>query len=192
MSQLILASASPRREELLKHLNLDFEIITEDIEETFNHNLDIKSQIENIAFNKANVVYQKHQDKIVIGADTVIIFEDEIIGKPHTKENAIKILERLSGKSHIVLTAVAIISKEKTSIFASETEVEFYDLSHQEIIDYVDTLEPLDKAGAYTIQGLSSIFIKKINGDYYSVMGLPIAKLYQVLKEEYKLNGSFR
>lgn len=187
MFKLILASSSPRRIELLKHLNLPFTHIAPLQEEVIDESLSIEDRIKALAYDKAYEIFLNDQDKVVLGADTVIVFEDEILGKPHTEEQAAKMLKRLQGKTHQVLTAVSIISKNKTINFTSKTSVTFHKMSDQEIKSYVDTKEPLDKAGAYTIQEKGAIFIKKIDGDFYTVMGLPIAKVYQVLKDTFSL-----
>lgn len=182
MNKLILASASPRRESILKQLGFKFTIDIPLEEEQVQAHLSLVEQVKQLATDKAKEVYNKHPEAVLIGADTVILFENEILGKPHTKENAIQMLKRLQDKTHEVITAVAIISKDKESIFYESTEVKFYPMSDEEISDYVDTKEPLDKAGAYTIQEKGAIYIKEIKGDFYTVMGLPLARVYRELK----------
>lgn len=182
MKQIILASGSPRRKELMKHLNLTYQIDIPQSEEVIDNSLPLKKRIEKLAYDKAHEIYLKNKDAIVIGADTVLEFEGDVLGKPHTKENAFKMLKRLQNKTHSVLTSVCIMSKDKTITFTSTSEVTFHPMSDDEITYYVNTLEPLDKAGAYTIQDKGAIYIKSIKGDFYAVMGLPISKVYQVLK----------
>ncbi len=187
MKQLILASASPRRKALMAHFEYPFESITPIKDEVLDDTLSIPKQIQKLSYDKAFEIFEKYPDAIVIGADTAISFEHEVLGKPHTKENAIKMLKRLQGNTHTVITAVSIISKEKEHSFISQTSVTFYEMNDEEIENYVNTKEPLDKAGAYTIQEKGARFIKEIQGDYYTVMGLPVSKLYQVLKEDFHL-----
>lgn len=187
MKQIILASGSPRRKELMKHLNLTYQIDIPQSEEVIDNSLPLKKRIEKLAYDKAHEIYLKNKDAIVIGADTVLEFEGDVLGKPHTKENAFKMLKRLQNKTHSVLTSVCIMSKDKTITFTSTSEVTFHPMSDDEITYYVDTLEPLDKAGAYTIQDKGAIYIKSIKGDFYAVMGLPISKVYQVLKNEFNV-----
>ena len=183
MKKIVLASQSPRRRELMQYLNVHFETVSPNIEEHMDMNLPIQERIESIAKQKARSVFEKRPDNLVIGCDTVVVFESEVLGKPITEENAIEMLKRLSGKTHVVYTSVAMISSKQKVSFTSKTEVTFYDLDDKEIEDYVKTKEPLDKAGAYTIQGGGAIFVKEITGDFYTVMGLPIAKMYQTIKQ---------
>lgn len=185
MKEIILASASPRRKELMNHLNRPFFIDAPKKEEVIDASLPIDQRIEKLAYDKAYEVWLRHQDSIVIGADTVLEFEGEVLGKPHTEENAIKMLKRLENKTHTVITSVCMMDKDKTIIFTSKNEVSFNPMSNEEIIHYVKTGEPLDKAGAYTIQDKGAIYIKEIKGDFYAIMGLPIAKVYQVLNKEF-------
>ena len=166
----------------MQYLNVAFEVVSPVGEEIFDESLSVEQQIEAIALHKAKVVFEKRPDNIVIGSDTIVYYEGQVLGKPKTEERAIEMLKSLSGKTHEVITSVAIVSSNQEIVFTSKTDVEFYDLSEEEINAYVKTKEPLDKAGAYTIQAGGSVFVKEIKGDFYTVMGLPIAKIYQTLK----------
>jgi len=182
MSRIILASKSPRRKQLLEMLGLEFEVIVSDIVENINYNNDLVEEIKKLSYQKTQAVFINHQDAIVIGSDTIVKIDNEILGKPKTHEQAIQMLQKLSGNTHEVVTAVTIMSKDKTDTFASISSVKFSKMTDTEITDYVLTNEPMDKAGAYAIQGLGAKFVEKIDGDYYSVMGLPVNELYQHLK----------
>lgn len=181
--RLILASGSPRRKELLGYLNKPFEIMTADVDETINHDNDLRKEIEKLSFKKANAVFENNKDAIVIGADTIVTINNQILGKPHTKEKAFEMLKMLSNNCHQVITGVTIITPTNTETFSTVSNVYFYEMSDQEIQTYVDSEEPLDKAGAYAIQGGASKFISHIEGDYFSIMGLPVGELFQRLKK---------
>ena len=183
MKKLILASQSPRRKELLEMLNLPFEVIPSDSKEVIDLSKPIEEAIAEVAHQKAKRVAEDHADAIVIGSDTVVSIEGKILGKPKDEEDAKCMLRELSGKVHQVITAVAIISSSQEERFSCVTDVEFFDLSDEEIEEYVASGEPMDKAGAYGIQGLSAKYIEKINGDYFNVVGLPVSRLYIAMKE---------
>lgn len=185
MNKIILASKSPRRIELLSLLNVDFDTIPADIDEQIDINNDLKKEIEKLSFQKANHIYQNNKDALVIGADTIVSINDKVLGKPKSYEHAKDMLRLLSNNTHIVITGVTIISKDKVETFSSIAKVTFVELSEQEIDDYIKTNEPMDKAGAYAIQGIGAKFIKHIDGDFYTIMGLPIAELYQRMKKYY-------
>ncbi len=185
-----LASKSPRRRELLKFIIEDFELGSSNIDEVLIEEEPIKPQLMSLAFQKANVFDQNLQkegkiDKgdIVIGADT-IVYLDGILQKPSDEEDAIRMLEFLSGKKHMVYTALAIIKSQTNEklIDIVETDVYFRELNREEIVDYVSTGDPMDKAGSYAIQGKSAKFIERVDGDFYAVMGLPICKLDSMLR----------
>lgn len=182
MTKLVLASNSPRRRELLKLLNLDYEVITTDIEEVIDESLPCEEVVMELAFQKAADVFKTHKDRVVIGFDTLVLLEDELLGKPKDAEDAKLMLQKLSGKTHVVITGCAIISKTISKSFYEKTKVSFVDMTEKEIDEYVASGEPMDKAGAYAVQGLGSKFVSRINGDFFTVMGLPIAKMYQELK----------
>lgn len=183
MKKIILASQSPRRCELLSYLELSFDIAAADVDERICQRIPIEEAIMQLAAKKAKAISEKHPESIVIGADTVVVIEDEILGKPKNEEDAVSMLKKLSGKTHQVITGVCILLNDHCDQFYNMTNVTFYPLEEEEILHYVESKDPLDKAGAYAIQGKSSVFIEKIDGDYYSVMGLPIAQLKQHLKK---------
>ncbi|MDB5259744.1 MAG: maf [Candidatus Taylorbacteria bacterium] len=185
--KIILASASPRRKELLAKTGLQFEVIPGAYEEDMTLAMRPHELAEYLSHGKALSVAALHADAIVIGADTFIVLDDELLGKPKTADEAKATLRKLSGRSHSVLTGVSIIdskSKKKMS-WVSETKVHFRDLADDEIEKYVATGEPMDKAGAYAIQGGAAAFVEKIEGDYYCVMGLPLDELCKALTEEF-------
>ena len=180
--KLVLASESPRRQELIQLLGLRAEIhpsgIAEDVTEA-----DPSLLVQKLAFQKAeDVAKQYPKDYLVIGADTVVFFEDRILGKPKNEEDAYRMLSALSGRTHQVYTGVSLHFQGKKMGFYEKTEVQFVRLTEREIWDYIESKEPMDKAGAYGIQGRFAPFVKGIAGDYYNVMGLPLARLYQALK----------
>ena len=180
--KLVLASASPRRQELIQLLGLKAEIhpsgIAEDVTEA-----DPSLLVQKLAFRKAeDVAKQYPKDYLVVGADTVVFFENRILGKPKSEEDAYKMLSALSGRTHQVYTGVSLHFQGKKMGFYEKTEVQFARLTEREIWDYIESKEPMDKAGAYGIQGRFAPFVKGIAGDYYNVMGLPLARLYQALK----------
>lgn len=183
MKKLILASNSPRRKELLDLLKLDYEIITSDVEEVIDENIPFEDVVMDLAFQKAAGVFRSNKDRVVLGFDTLVLLEGELLGKPKSEEDAKQMLRKLSGKTHFVITGCAIISNRLSKSFYEKTRVTFVDLSDKEIDDYVSSKEPMDKAGAYAIQGLGSKFIQSVNGDFFTVMGLPVSKLYQELKQ---------
>ncbi|MBE7092150.1 MAG: septum formation protein Maf [Clostridiales bacterium] len=180
---LILASNSPRRKEILELMGLEFKIIPAKNETEIPNNIPIKKGVEKVAFLKAQEVFEKNKNATVIGADTVVVLEDEILGKPKNKKDAFSMLKKLSGKEHQVITGVAIISKEKIKVFFEKATVLFAELTENEINQYISTNEPMDKAGSYAVQGIGAKFVKKINGDFYTVMGLPCQRLYEELKK---------
>ncbi len=183
--KIILGSKSPRRQQLLKALDIPFEVITLDTDETYPPDLDVIKIPQWIARKKADAFESIMQpDWIVITADTIVALEDKVIGKPHTPERAREYLRLLSGKKHLVITGVAIKTAEKTTAISCKTSVWFKNLTDDEIDYYVDVYQPLDKAGAYGIQEwIGYVGIKKIEGSYYNVVGLPIQKLYTILRK---------
>ncbi|PHE55696.1 Maf family protein [Bacillus pseudomycoides] len=183
MKKLILASGSPRRKELLELAGVPFEIVVSVIEETIGAYSSPADIVMSLALQKASAVVENHEDSVVLGADTIVTYESRILGKPKDEAEAKEILQLLSGKTHEVYTGIALISKEKTVTFYERTEVTFWELTEEEVDAYIATKEPLDKAGSYGIQGKGSIFVQHIQGDYYSVVGLPIARLVRELKQ---------
>lgn len=181
MKKYVLASSSPRRVEILNNLNLNFETIPSDYEEHINSNLEPDRIVCELAKHKAVDVYSKTDKKsVIIAADTIVYCDGEIFGKPKNYEEAYTMLKKLSGRKHKVLTGICIINENLDSIIQDfeETIVEFKTLSESEILNYISTQEPMDKAGAYGIQGLGGLFVKRIEGCYFNVMGFPVHKFY--------------
>ena len=189
MKKVILASGSPRRRELLDQMGIDYEVVVSDVDEMGMKDMPPYELVQALAKLKALAVAQaisaKKEKALVVGADTIVVLDNEILGKPANSLDATKMLRRLSGKMHIVYTGVAIVSTKDGSeeVFAQQTKVYMKNMSQDEIQKYVLTQEPLDKAGSYGIQGKGGVFVEKIEGDYFSVMGLPIGKLYDCLKK---------
>jgi len=177
MAKVVLASASPRRKELFGVITHDFDIIPSDVVESVPSGIRPIKQAEYLSALKAGDISEKYPQNIVIGADTCVVAENQVLGKPKNKEDAKKMLRLLSGKIHFVVTGCTICKGKRAVSFSNITEVEFYELTDKEIEDYINTSEPYDKAGAYAIQGMAGLFVKKINGDYYNVVGLPISQL---------------
>ena len=180
--KIILASASPRRKELLTLAGIEYDVIVSQCEETLPDGITPDKAVEELARQKAEDVFSRNSDAMVIAADTVVALGNTILGKPKDEEDAFNMLSSLSGRRHTVFTGVCIRTKDKTDIFHVATEVEFYDLTEKEIRDYIATKEPMDKAGAYGIQGGAALFAKKMQGDYYNVMGLPVCRLFLMLR----------
>ncbi len=181
---IYLASKSPRRRKLLKQLNLKFKSFSVDLDETFN---ELESPLENvvrICKEKMKLAKKRVEDGIIITCDTIVVIDDEILGKPINEKDAFKLLKKLSGKTHTVITAYCIYNsttKKQISEFES-TKVTFRKLSDSEIIEYIKTGSPMDKAGAYGIQDdFGAVFVHKIDGCYYNVVGLPLSKFYHDL-----------
>lgn len=187
--KVILASKSPRRSELLSQVGMDFTVVVSDADE----NIDIKNPSEfvmELSKIKGMAVYEKlcneNDDIVVIGADTVVVLGDKILGKPKNDDDAFNTLKELSNNVHKVMTGVSLIYRKngevKIDTFYEETKVYMYDVSDAEIKEYLSTGEHSDKAGSYAIQGIAGKFIEKIEGDYNNVVGLPVARLYQRMK----------
>ena len=183
MKRFILASASPRRKEILENAGFDFEIIVSDVDENITEDLSPSETVEELAKRKALAVWEENKDAVVFGCDTVVAVDDKILGKPRDDGEAFAMIKMLSGKAHTVSTGVCICSEDKISVFSNTTNVEFYPLSDETIRSYVATGESRDKAGAYGIQGYGSVLIKEIKGDYFSVMGLPVSESSRVLAD---------
>lgn len=181
-NKFILASNSPRRHELLKYLISDFEIVSSDIEEIIDELLTNEEVVMDLALQKAQDISNKNKDIYVLGFDTLVILDGKPLGKPINKEDAFRMLKLLSSRTHRVLTGCAIVKNDYQDIFYEYADVTFADMTDQEIYSYIDTNEPMDKAGSYGIQGHGAKFVKKIDGDFYTVMGMPIHKLYERLK----------
>ena len=173
--RLILASASPRRAELLRYITEDFEVIPSGEEETVAEGLPCQQLVAELARIKACSVLARYPDAVVIGSDTVVAIDGRVLGKPKDREDAFAMLQALSGRTHTVYTGVCLASKDRLEQFTSATHVTFFPLKKEEILHYLDTGEPFDKAGAYGIQGQGALFCSGIEGDFYTVMGLPVA-----------------
>lgn len=183
--KVLLASNSPRREELLRGIDIDFEIkVLADIDESYPDNLPLEEVAEFIAIKKANsYISILNEGELMITADTVVILGEKIYGKPINKEEAKEMLHNLSGETHRVISGVCLTSTKKQSSFSVSSDVEFSQLTNEEIEYYVDRYSPFDKAGAYGVQEwIGYIGVKHINGSYYNIMGLPIQRLYTELK----------
>lgn len=182
MTPVILASASPRRREICALLGLDFTVQAAESEPPLDPSLLPAQAVRHVAAAKAREVFIKNPSKTVLGADTAVVCGGRIFGKPADKPEAFQMLKDLSGKTHTVMTGVCILSPQKQVCFTDTALVEFFPLTDEEIASYIRTGEPMDKAGAYGIQGAGARFIKHIEGDFYTVMGLPCGRLYQELK----------
>ncbi|MFH1703795.1 MAG: Maf family protein [Nitrospirota bacterium] len=185
MRKIILASASPRRKEILRKTGLNFSICTSDYKEDINLSLKPRALAKFLSHKKAETVAHKYKNAIIIAADTFIVFKNRLLGKPHTDKEAEKMLNMLNGKAHSVITGFTIMDTASKKILSRsvETKVYFKKLGRKEINAYVRSKEPLDKAGAYAIQGLGSVFIERIDGDFLNVVGLPLLALTESLKK---------
>jgi septum formation protein len=185
MRKIILASASPRRKEILRKTGLNFSICTSDYKEDINLSLKPRALAKFLSRKKAETVAHKYKNAIIIAADTFIVFKNRLLGKPHTDKEAEKMLNMLNGKAHSVITGFTIMDTASKKILSRsvETKVYFKKLGRKEINAYVRSKEPLDKAGAYAIQGLGSVFIERIDGDFLNVVGLPLRALTESLKK---------
>ncbi len=191
MKRIVLASKSPRRHELLSMVGIEHEVITSDCDENIEYKgpsdmvcrlSELKAQsVADLLKEDKNAAKEEH---IVIGSDTIVYYDGEVLGKPKDEMDAFRMLSELSGNTHSVFTGVTIIrtSDHKTETFYEETKVTFYAVSEDEIRDYIATKDPLDKAGSYGVQGLGAFLVKRIEGDYFTVVGLPLAHLIQSLK----------
>lgn len=177
---IILASKSPRRKELLSFITTDFAVKSADVDETLPQGISPDKAVEYLSKIKAEPF--KNENDIVIGADTVVAIDGKILGKPRDDADAFATLKMLSGREHSVFTGVSVIKGEKIETFSVQTKVKMFELTDEEIEEYIATAEPFDKAGSYGIQGKGSLLVEKIDGDYFNVVGLPISRLNRVLK----------
>ncbi|MGE6375575.1 Maf family protein [Peribacillus muralis] len=182
MQPLILASSSPRRKELLQFLQIPFESINSNVDESIGDTVCPDDAVKELASRKAKAIAATYQERWVIGSDTVVVLDGKILGKPTSRADGKRMLEMLSGRTHDVYTGVAILFGEHCKVFAEKTEVTFWELPEAEIDRYLDSGEPFDKAGGYGIQGYGSLLVKQIKGDYFSVVGLPVSRLARELK----------
>jgi septum formation protein len=184
--KIYLASKSPRRRKLLKQLGIKFRAFSVNSVEDFFDGEHPVECVKRIALEKMDIAKQRVENSIIITADTIVVLKKKVIGKPTSKIDAIKILSMLSGKVHTVYTGFCVLNQKTNKIFIDyeRTEVEFRQLKKDEIVDYVEGGSPMDKAGAYGIQDdFGAVFVKRINGCYYNVVGLPLTKLYSVLRK---------
>jgi septum formation protein len=181
--KIILASSSPRRQYLMTEAGFNFIVEKPDVEESFPAEMPVEQVARYLALKKAEYFRPQIHDEIIVTADTVVILDNQILNKPLDRNEAIQMLTSLSGKTHLVMTGVSIVSKEREESFDETTEVTFQHLTKKEIEFYVDTYKPFDKAGAYGAQDwIGMVAIQKISGSYFNVMGLPIHKVYEHLK----------
>ncbi len=183
---LYLASKSPRRRELLSNLGYEFIIESMSTDETMDKNKTVYENVVEVSYKKALAVYNNHKDDVVIGSDTIVVYNNQIFGKPKDKEDAFKTLKILNGKTHEVVSGVNIITPKKTYSFYVISHVTFKNNSDEEILDYINTGEPMDKAGSYAIQGLGSKLIESYDGELNNIIGLPTKEVDDVLKEVLK------
>jgi len=179
--KLILASQSPRRRELLSLLKIPFTVCVSQADETMDPGAPPEQQVALVSRRKAEAT-PRQEDQVVIAADTIVVCDGNVMGKPHCREEACRMLERLSGRTHQVMTGLTVLWGNQCHTCTEITDVTFRSLSRQEIDRYVDSGEPMDKAGAYGIQGGAALFAEKLSGDYYNVVGLPVCRLVQVLQ----------
>ena len=178
---LILASASPRRKELMGLYRVPFVIRAADIDETMDLGADPALEVGRVSALKARATAREGED-VVVAADTIVVCGGNVLGKPHSEEEAVRMLRLLSGRDHQVMTGVTVLRGQRAETFTEITDIHFRDLSEKEIRAYVATGEPMDKAGAYGIQGGAALFCSRMVGDYYNVMGLPVCRLGEVLR----------
>lgn len=178
--KLILASQSPRRQELLKLFRRPFVVEAADVDEKMDDSQPAFSEVARVSRRKAEAVAREQED-VVIAADTIVVCDGQILGKPKSTEHAVQMLTMLSGRAHQVMTGLTVLRGNAVVNCTEVTDLWFRKLSRKEIEDYVATGEPMDKAGAYGIQGGAALFVQRLEGDYYNVMGLPVCRLWQML-----------
>lgn len=187
--KIILASSSPRRKAVMENAGYKVEVRKPDIDENLRMKLPPIDLVMKLALMKANSAVKNSDDEVVIGADTIVCIDGKNIGKPNDAEQAKTLLRQLSGRLHRVYTGVAIVSKERQETFFVQAKVNFMKLDNDLIDRYIATGEPLDKAGGYAIQGKGGMLVESIDGDYYGVVGLPIAQLAKRLERDYKIKA---
>ena len=180
---VVLASASPRRKELLRLVGIPHQVVVSNIDEAILPSESPPTYAERIAREKASAVGVRHPESVVVAADTIVVIDDEILGKPSSSSEAHRMLRKLSGRTHIVFTAVAVRRGEQMVSSVERVSVTFRDLGDAEIDEYVATGEPMDKAGSYGIQGYGATIVERIDGDYFAVMGLSLVRMVRLLQE---------
>ena len=183
MKKVILASSSPRRKELLQTAGVEFEIHVKDVDESVPEGTPPADAAKMTAAKKAAAIAEEYKKDIVIGADTIVVADGKILGKPKDKADAVNMLKMLSGIEHEVITGVCILCGDEQDSFAQISRVKFYDLTDEEIEAYVSSGEPMDKAGSYGIQGLGCTLVERIEGDYFNIVGLPVAEVCRRIKK---------
>ena len=181
--KIILASNSARRKEILTNHNIDFEVIPSDVEEVVDNNLTVIENVMNLAKIKCEDVFNSHQDRIVLAADTIVVFNNQIYGKPKDELDAFSMLKKLQGNAHQVITAVAIKSEKGLTQGYSVSDVVFNKMTDEDILEYIKTKEPMDKAGSYAIQGIGGKYIKEYIGEFDNIVGLPIKVVKELLNK---------
>lgn len=182
-SNLVLASISPRRKKILEDLGFEFEVVPADLDESFSNGESFRSHVKRIALLKAQSVSRKMVGKRVIAADTVVVLDGEVMGKPINREDSLRMLKSLSGRKHQVATGLAVVDPVAGEFVECEvTDVYFREIEDWEMERYISTGEPMDKAGAYAIQGYASAFVERIDGCFFNVVGLPVGLLFKMLK----------
>lgn len=192
---LVLASASPRRRRLLEQLGLRFEVVPAAVDETVLPGEDPATHVERLALRKAAAIAAERPEAVVVGGDTVVVLDGEILTKPEDRAEAVEILLQLSGREHRVETGVAVVSSRGTAATVVGADVRFRPFDRALAEEYVDTGEPMDKAGAYGIQGRGAALVESIRGDYFAVMGLPLIAVVRLLEEvglRYRFDGEVR
>lgn len=187
---IILASGSPRRKEILANTNVKFEVLTSDIDEKIFDFEEPAQLVLRLAFEKCMDIAINNPEKLVIGADTIVVLDNEILGKPKNEEEAFDMLSKLSNRAHQVITGISIVNlaMDKKIVDYVISDVKFKNLSDKDIKDYISTGECLDKAGAYGRQGYGALLVQEIKGDYFNIVGLPISRLSDILKENFDIN----
>ena len=180
--RLILASQSPRRQQLLQLLRVTFTVCPADIDEGMDPKKPPQAEVARVSKLKAEATAREPGD-VVIAADTIVVLQDRVLGKPADKAEAVSMLRDLSGRDHQVMTGITVLRNDRAITHTEITDVHFRPLTQEEILRYVETGEPMDKAGAYGIQGFAAPFVEGIRGDYFNVVGLPVCKLSQILQE---------
>ncbi|MGX6961882.1 Maf family protein [Vagococcus xieshaowenii] len=182
MKKIILASQSPRRKELLALITEAFDVMPADIDETVTPGISPEDYVLRMSQQKAAHIFKEYPESLVIGCDTVVVLDGEILGKPVDHQEAKEMLQRYSDRTHEVLTGLTLLSKDKQITKLAQARVTFYPLDEAQIDAYVATNEPMDKAGAYGIQGGAAVFVKEIIGDYYAIVGFPVGLVNECLK----------